>query len=221
MSKLINKPAFQYAYISLIVLAQLVILFTVKTPAIQWVSGISGALYVSTLTFSKKYTFLIALIFNTTMLFIGIEHGILSESIQQPLFMAMGIIGFIHMNYEGKFKFINNILNRIKSINPWNIIILSLVVTIVWTFISHQLGSPIWWKDGLLGGVAISAQLFSIAGNKYSWFYWMTLNALTTWTWFTLATPNVAMGVLYLIFLVNSIIGFIVWTIDQKKAESL
>lgn len=218
MNKLINKPAFQYAYITLIVLAQLVVLFTVKTPAIQWVSGISGALYVSTLTFSKKYTFLIALIFNTTMLFIGIQHGILSESIQQPLFMVMGIIGFIHMNFKGKFKFITNTLKRIADISPWKIILLSVAVMIIWTFVSKSLGSPIWWKDGILGGVAISAQLFSIAGNKYSWFYWMTLNALTTWTWFTLATPNVAMGVLYLIFLVNSIFGYIVWSHSNKES---
>ena len=47
MTKLINKPAFQYVYITLIVLAQLVVLFTVKTPIIQWISGLSGALYVS------------------------------------------------------------------------------------------------------------------------------------------------------------------------------
>ena len=117
MTKLINKPAFQYAYITLIVLAQLVVLFTVKTPIVQWVSGLAGALYVSTLTFSKKYTFLVALVFNTTMLFIGIQHGILSEIIQQPLFMAMGIIGFVHMNFQGQYKFINNTIERIRNIS--------------------------------------------------------------------------------------------------------
>lgn len=217
MKTLINKPAFQYAYIAIIVLAQLAILFTVDTPIIQWISGISGALYVSTLTFSKKYTFLIALIFNTTMLFIGIQHGILSESIQQPLFMAMGIIGFINMNYAGKFDFVSNTLNRIKRIEPWKILLISVIVTIIWTFISKGLGSPIWWKDGILGGIAISAQLFSIVGNRYSWFYWMALNALTTWTWFTLATPNVAMGTLYLIFLANAIFGYIFWTVAEHK----
>lgn len=218
MTKLINKPAFQYAYITLIVLAQLVVLFTVKTPIVQWVSGLAGALYVSTLTFSKKYTFLVALVFNTTMLFIGIQHGILSEIIQQPLFMAMGIIGFVHMNFQGQYKFINNTLERIRNIEVWKILLLSIIVMVVWTFISKGLGSPIWWKDGILGGVAISAQLFSIAGNKYSWFYWMTLDALTTWTWFTLATPNIAMGVLYLIFLANAIFGYIVWNASKKES---
>lgn len=214
---MIKSFKFQYSYILIVFIAQLVILTQTQSPIIQWVSGLSGAIYVSSLTFNRWYTFLFAIVFNGTMLIIGVENGILSEMIQQPLFIIMGILGFLHMNFHNKFKFVNKTLDYIKKINPVIVLVISLIVIIIWTMISKEMGSPIWWKDGLLGGIAISAQLFSIAGNKYSWFYWMALNGLTASTWFTLQQPNIAMGSLYTIFLVNAIFGFVFWEIQEKK----
>ena len=214
---MIKNTKFQYSYISTIVILQLIILLTTQSPVIQWVSGIAGAVYVASLTFNKWYTFLFAIVFNGTMLVIGVQHGILSEMIQQPLFIIMGILGFLHMNYHNKFKFVNKSLDYIKSIKPVYILTLSVIVIVLWTMVSKQLGSPIWWKDGLLGGIAISAQLFSIVGNKYSWFYWIALNGLTSWTWYTLSTPNIAMGSLYLIFLINAVFGFVFWKLQEKE----
>lgn len=217
MNKILKKNNLKYVYVVAIVLAQFYVLMNTNSPTIQWVSGLAGAIYVSTLAINNRFTFLFALVFNGTMLVIGTEHGILSEMIQQPLFIAMAILGFINMNFENKFKVVTRSLDRIKNIKQINVLISSLILIIVWTFISKGLGSPIWWKDGLLGGIALSAQLFSIAGVKSSWFYWMALNALSAWTWFAMTPSNHAMGMLYVLFFINAVVGYISWKIQESK----
>lgn len=212
-----NEQIAQYSYIAIIVLAQLVILFVTKSSMLPAISSLAGALYVSALTFKKKFAFLAAMVFNATMLFVGWQHGILSEIIQQPMFFLMDILGLVQMNRPGKYPVIDKVLTRFKTIRAYKVFLLSFVFIVVWTIISFNLGSPIWQKDGLLGGIAIAAQVFAIAENKYSWFGWMALNGMTAFTWLTMSPANGTMGALYIIFFVNSIVGFIFWKMSEKK----
>lgn len=154
------------------------------------------------------------MIFNATMLVIGFSNGIYSEIIQQPMFFAINAIGFMHMNSKSSNRQVDKVLDKIKSIKSTYVFAISFLVIVGWSILSFSLGSPIWLKDGLLGGIAISAQVFSISENKYSWYGWMILNGLNVWTWMTLG--HAAMAVLYGAYLLNSIVGYIVWSREAK-----
>lgn len=206
-------------YVVILVAIQAGVLFVTGANLLAVITNIAGVIYVSTLVFKKKYTFLAAMIFNAGCLIIGLQHGIYSEIIQQPMFFAANLIGFMHMNFKGNMPTVDRILDKIGAVTPWKVILTSVVVTILWSGVSYYLGSPIWWKDGLLGGIAISAQVFSIAENKYSWYYWMALNAVSLFTWFTLG--NVAMGVLYSVYLFNAVLGLYFWSKEEKNKETV
>ena len=203
-------------YISGFILIQLLVLYLQPTTSLAVISALSGTIYVSALAMRKKYAFLIAIIFNLCTLIIGVEHGIYSEMIQQPLFIIANIIGFINVAYTDKFAQLSVFLKKLHNIQLSSVFAVSILLAICWTVLSFYLGSHVWWKDGLLGGIALTAQTFTTAGNKNSWFYWMTLNILSSWTWFTVANPNVTMGILYILFFINAIIGYIIY----NKADS-
>lgn len=194
----------------MLTLAQLTVLITTKATLISAISSMAGILYVSTLVFKKKFTFFFAMIFNVTMLFIGVQNGIYSEIIQQPMFFLINLIGFINMISRSKHPRIERFLNRLKMINHRLVFATSLLVMIFWSILSYTFGSPIWLKDGVLGGISISAQVFSISENKNSWFGWMALNALNVWTWYTLDNP--VMATLYFFYFINSVVGYISWS---------
>lgn len=193
---------------------QIVTLIITKASLLSVISSLAGIIYVSTLVFKKRYTFLFAMIFNATMLVIGFGNGIYSEIIQQPMFFAINAIGFMHMNSKSSNRQVDKVLDKIKSIKSTYVFAISFLMIVGWSILSFSLGSPIWLKDGLLGGIAISAQVFSISENKYSWYGWMILNGLNVWTWMTLG--HAAMAVLYGAYLLNSIVGYIVWSREAK-----
>lgn len=202
-------------YLLSLVIVQVVVLIITKATLLTAITNIAGVIYVGTLVFKRKYTFVAAMIFNAGCLVIGLQHGIYSEIIQQPMFFAANLVGFMHMNFKGNIPTADRVLDRLGAVTPWKVILTSVIVTILWSGASYYLGSSIWLKDGLLGGIAISAQVFSIAENKYSWYYWMALNALSLITWFSLG--NLAMGVLYSVYLGNAILGAYVWSKSSNQ----
>lgn len=205
----------QFVYILVLFLFQLSVLIITKASLLSFITNLAGILYVSTLVFKKRYTFLMAMVFNAGCLVIGIKHGIYSEIIQQPMFFVFNLIGFANMNFDKDIPKLHIFLKRVSKVAPWKTILVSVCVTMVWFFVSYSLESPVWIRDGILGGLAITAQVFSIAENKYSWYYWMALNGLSLYTWFSLG--NTVMGSLYSVYFLNAIVGLIVWSKKQGK----
>lgn len=205
-------------YVAVLVIFQAVVSFMNinSSGGLSATSAMIGTLYVAMLAIRRKSAFLIAVVFNVLTLIIGVEHQIYSELIQQPLFIIANIIGFINVTRIHKYPNLEKLLKRVHDVHILKVISFSLVIIVVWGAISYSLGSPVWWKDGMLCGIALAAQIFTTAGNKRCWYGWMLLNLISSWTWFTVATPNIIMGVLYLVFFVNSIVGYINYTRAEK-----
>ncbi len=222
MLNLSRRDVVPMCYVAIILAVQLFVAINQQATGLALVSSIFGAVYVASLAMRYKGAFLLAIVFNISTLFIGIEHKIFSEMIQQPLFILANIIGFINVAYaDREIPAIKRILDALKKFDGWSIIIISLGLTIAWSALSYSLGSPVWYKDGLLGGIALTAQFFTTAGNKNSWFYWMALNLLSSWTWLTVASPNIAMSFLYGLFFVNAIIGYVLYRYVEKHDVKL
>lgn len=178
--------------------------------SLTWFTSLFGAMYVSRLVFKKRDAFLWALFFNAGMLISGIQGGVFSEILQQPMFFLVNVTGLIEVLNTSKLGQLTNFFKKLGETKPYTVIGISVVIMFAWALLSYTLGSPVPVHDGILGGLAISAQVFSIAEHKYSWFGWMGLNVFSGWTWFLVG--NLPLGFMYTIFFINALVGLYYWS---------
>lgn len=173
-------------------------------------TAIFGALYVSKLSFKHKSAFAWALLFNVGMLIMGVMSGIFSEMIQQPMFFIVNLTGVFEVYGSNKLVKLSNFFKKLGQAKPVVVLGASVVLMVIWGFISYALGSTVPIHDGILGGLALSAQLFSIAEHKYSWWAWITLNVVNISAW--LSVGNAPVAIMYLTFIINALIGLWFWS---------
>lgn len=214
----------QKAYVGGILALQIIVILVSQgaewsvSTTIGAFTSISGAIYVSTLVFKWRTTFFWAMLFNAGMLYAGVMGGVFSEIIQQPMFFVANLAGLLNVFAIKGFAPLHKALAKVGGAKALTVFLLAIGFSICWTFVSMALGSQVPVHDGLLGGIAITAQVFSIAGHSKSWFCWMALNALSCYTWILLG--NYMLAFMYLVFLANAVLGYLSWSktdIDFKK----
>lgn len=177
-----------------------------------------GALYVSRLVFKKRDAFFFALFFNAGMLISGLAGGVFSEILQQPMFFLVNLTGLVEVLNSGRLGKLNAFFRKLGSNSPKNVLIISSLLMVGWSALSYSLGSPVPIHDGILGGLALSAQVFSIAEHKYSWYGWMALNLFSSWTWFLVG--NGPLCFMYLVFFGNALFGLYYWSKKEVSFQS-
>ncbi len=209
----------QVAYIISIVGLQLIVNIVTHQPILNFITTLFGALYVSTLVFKRKLTFFWSLFFNAGMLVTGVQNGVFSEMIQQPMFFLVNLAGLLTVFNINHLKPLHRMTNKLGKTRAVVVNSSVIIFMIVWTFVSMGLGSRVPLHDGVLGGLAITAQIFSIVGNNSSWFGWVALNFMSFWTWITLG--NFPMALMYVIFLINAIFGYVMWSKTNIEFKEL
>lgn len=193
----------KWLYVATLTLIQLWVLFITQPGLLTTIGSIAGVLCVTTLVFRDYKTFLFGAVANISFLIIGIQNGVYSELIQQPMFLILGALGY--MNW--KYGYENKVINLFKNITPKKAAGIAGIAIILWSIISYLLGSSVYIYDGLLCGTAIASQALEIDKSKYSWIGWMLLNVLSIITWAKVG--NTAMAFVYVVYLINSTKGFI------------
>lgn len=206
---MLESKKFQLSYLVVLLGIQLTVLSINNSSLLESVSAIAGVFYVSLLAFKKRPAFLFALLFNTLLLIIGIQHGVYSEIVQQPMFFTVNLMGALSVYNLKQPTVLKNLLSWVKNINLRRLLIFSSLVIIIWIGLSSKLGSSVPVHDGILGGVAIVAQVLSIVERKESWYGWMTLNIISASTWHLVG--NTPLSIMYGVFFINAVIGYILW----------
>lgn len=206
---MLESKKFQLSYLVVLLGIQLTVLSINNSSLLESVSAIAGVFYVSLLAFKKRPAFLFALLFNALLLIIGIQHGVYSEIVQQPMFFTVNLMGALSVYNLKQPTVLKNLLSWVKNINLRRLLIFSSLVIIIWIGLSSKLGSSVPVHDGILGGVAIVAQVLSIVERKESWYGWMTLNIISALTWHLVG--NTPLSIMYGVFFINAVIGYILW----------
>jgi len=195
----------KFIYVLLFTIIQSIILFNTHPNYLTLIGTLAGVLSVTTLVFRNPITFIFSMISNGAFLVIGVQHGVFSEMIQQPMYFVLSIIGLNTWLYNRK----NRLVDFLASAKVRNIIIVSVVFILVWGVISYNLGSKVFVRDALLGGIALASQSLEIGKNRFSWVGWILLNTISISTW--ISVGNIAMAAMYTLYLINSVYGLIYW----------
>ena len=201
---------FKIGYVAFFTIVQAVVLLNTQPNLMTFIGTLAGVLCVTTLVFRNSFTFIFGMISNVLFLLIGLQNGVYSEMIQQPMYFVLSIVG-LYTWISGKNSALYSFLSKAKVSN---VLIISMFFIIIWGIVSYNLGSQVFIRDAFLGGIALAAQTLEIGKNNYSWVGWVLLNAISISTWVTVG--NTAMATMYVLYLMNSLYGLIKWNTNYK-----
>lgn len=83
-------------------------------------------------------------------------------------------------------------------------------------YLMSYFGTPMIWTDGMVLVLTILAQFLLDNKRPENWIVWFAVNVFAIYTYFT--SGLFLAGVQYILFLMNTILGFIVWIKRMKNA---
>lgn len=95
--------------------------------------------------------------------------------------------------------------------------IATVVIILCSCAFSFHLGANLWYLDGLSAVLPVLGTWLLVNMYKEQWNYWITYNLLEVFMWFTVissAPEMLSIFAMRVVFLINSIFGYISWNKD-------
>ncbi|QQO89939.1 hypothetical protein JAVIER_117 [Vibrio phage Javier] len=179
-----------------------------------FVSALSlvGILFVLGVAFKRPESQLLGAVFCGFLAFASMGAGFYANAVVNGLILIpASIYGYFHWKRRKGFQ-----LEQSMSSGGLTNMIVSLVAitALVFFFGTMGAGGAMPLLDALTGVMPVFATFLMIGAYREQWLLWIPFNAIQAFMWFTAASlqPAVlAVFVLKLVFLINSLIGFYTW----------
>lgn len=183
-------------------------------------AGVTGILNVIFVTKGKVSNYLFGLINVSIYLYLSVSSGFYGEVLTSIYFLLMQFFGTylwllnIQTNRKGTDNS-NSIKPKKLSFFGW-IKALSVMVVIwgVFGFIYRSIGANRPFRDSVTDGTNYVGQWLMNGSYAAQWLFWMGTNVFSIYLWWG---ASLEMTVMYWVFLLNSIVGYIRWTREAKK----
>jgi nicotinamide mononucleotide transporter len=219
-------PSFQRTYwpIALTTLA-LVFCLATKTDWLTTLTVVSGVACVSLIAIGKRLGYLIGLVSSLTYAWIAYQNGLFGEVGLNVLFyLPTGIIGYFMWAKNEANGTVN--MQRLASRQRLGLVLGSVLATVVLGFVLRAIpGQNSPFVDAATNVLSIIATLLMMWRFAEQWWLYVALNVLTVslWTIRYLADGYAAdrMIFLWLIYLINSVFGLIIWARGVEDTEKV
>lgn len=208
---------FEWAWLGLFVLAQVVIYIIEPDSVLGMVAGIAGIVCNVLITKGKISNYFFGLIFAYSYFYVAWGNNFLGE-------MNTTLYVYIPAQFIGYFLWKENmqkqagaevVKTQALSLKGWGIMLLILAVgTLILRQILIYKGGDSAGLDGLTTVIVVVAQTLMLLRYREQWLLWILLNILSLFLW----ENSLSMQVMYSAYLLNSLYGYYNWTRLQKSA---
>lgn len=202
----------------------LVFCLATKTDWLTTLTVVSGVACVSLIAIGKRLGYLIGLVSSITYAWIAYQNGLFGE-------VGLNILFYLPTGVAGYFMWAKNEANgtvnmqRLASRQRLWLVLGSVLATIVLGLVLRAIpGQNSPFVDAATNVLSIIATLLMMWRFAEQWWLYVALNVLTVslWTIRYLADGYAAdrMIFLWLIYLINSVFGLIIWARGVEKREN-
>ncbi len=214
-------------WVYLIVLAGIQVVAYIYNPSnfVAMLAGLTGILCVIYVNEKRASNYFFGLVNSIIYLFLSLKSGFYGEvlttaffTVMQPIGLYMWLINARHNKDEDNTA---GLKVRKLTLGGWvkNI----LVTAAIWLgmgFAYNSIHAARPFRDSVTDGTNVTGQFLMSGGYAEQWIFWAATNVFSIYLWWG---ANFEITVMYWVFLLNSIVGWINWTIEAKglKDESI
>lgn len=202
-------------------------LFTISLPIylqdtlIGILSAFTGVVAVILAAKGNIYCHYWGVINCTLYAYVSFQNGYYGETILNLLFhIPMHIIGYFtwrnNMNADKDTVIPKPMSAKVKT----RLLIIGAITTATWGFCLQKLNSNMPYISALCNVLSLTAQLSSVKRYAEQWLFWIALNCISVGLWVTAmqnGSQNIGTLLMWLVYVVNSIWGFIKWKHNTYK----
>lgn len=207
------------------------------------VASISGVACVFMAAKGRISTYFFGVIQVCTYGYLSFKAHFMGEVGMQAVFLIFQFIGFAvwirHMKKEPSATetLVKEVDARGLTAKTWTItVVTTLIIYFSLVMLLHALTGDFYaqhpWVDGASTALSIVGQILMTFRFKEQWFFWIAVNVISIILWgqafhdaiqtHAISYSAVAMILMWLAFLINSIYGYIQWRQNQQRQlESL
>ncbi|MGC6767082.1 nicotinamide riboside transporter PnuC [Enterococcus sp. LJL128] len=190
------------------------------------IAGVTGIINVIFVTKGKISNYLFGLINVTIYLYLSVVSGFYGE--------VLTSIYFFLMQFTGTYLWLLNMDNKEKGtkepayVKPKKLSFAGWLkaiagMTVIWGvfgFIYQSIGANRPFRDSVTDGTNYVGQWLMNGSYAAQWLFWIGTNVFSIYLWWG---ASLEMVVMYWVFLVNSVVGYIRWTkksrVDKLDSE--
>lgn len=184
------------------------------------IASITGILCVLLVSEGRKINFLFGFINSLIYLYLAFGRGFYGEVLTTLYFAVMQPIGlFIWLAKDREDKKENEVNSDFVAhkLTFWGNVKYALICIVWWLvfgFIYASIGSKRPFRDSVTDGTNGVGQLLMTGVYREQWIYWILTNLFSIYLWFG---SSIQIQGMYWVYLVNSIVGWYVWSKQAKK----
>lgn len=188
--------------------------FLTKADPITWVLSLTGIIFVLGVSSGWKYSQFLGAALVAMYGYLSYNAGFYGN-------MAVNLAVILPMQLYGAFQWVrtasgdNVTIRRLSDVHKKYIIYAASALSLLGVGLCYSAESNLPIHDGVSAALVIVATLLMVLRCKEQWWVWIPYNVLECVMWFFAASaaPEIlAVFVMRVIFLINSIIGFYNWS---------
>lgn len=208
------KP-FEVAWLSLFLIAQIVIYIQNPESILAMVSGIAGILCVVFVSKGKISNYFFGLIFAYTYFYVAWGANYLGEmNTVLYVYIPAQFIGYFlwKNNLQKETTNIESVISKSLTLKGWAITLSAIVIgTLLFVQALNAAGGSSTGLDGLTTIIVVVAQLLMVLRYREQWILWIVLNVISIVLWTQAEEGSLSMVTMYSAYLLNSIYGYYNW----------
>lgn len=200
---------------------------TIKDP-VSLFTSITGIICVILVAEGRASNYFFGLITNTMYLILSIKSAFYGEIATMVYFIIMQPIGLYtwlrplvkdakkeNENHQVKAR-------KFKKSDWLRYLILNIVVWQVMGYAYKSINSASPFRDSITDATNVSGQLAQTNMYREQWLFWILTNIFSMYLWFgngfaaNSKPANLSIMVMYLVYTINSVVGWINWSKEQK-----
>lgn len=163
----------------------------------------------------RRINYPIGAISSAAYAYLFLQSGLISSAILNAYLVPTLIYGWIRWRKDENTRKVTHV--KMKWL-PVYLLVAGIGYSGA-TLISQHFGGAMAWTDSLILAGTILAQFLLDNKKLENWFVWAVVNVLAIYTYSTIGLPLVAFQ--YVLFLANTIYGYIIWNRSKNHAESI
>lgn len=181
-------------------------------------ASITGIVFVIGVANGWKHSNFFGAVFSALLGYISYEHGLFGNALINAGFcMPLCLYGWYSWVNDSKDSTVKaKTLSSNGRFYYTGLTIISMCGSITFSYLS---ASNMWLYDGVSSTLPIIATVLLVLAYKEQWYVWIAYNALEVLMWFEISNSSqevLAILVMKVVFLLNSLIGLYQWVIKPK-----
>lgn len=205
-------------WIYLIALCSIQIIAYILNPdsMIGMIAGLTGIICVIFVNEKRASNYIFGLINSLIYLHMSLQSGFYGEvatttffTIMQPIGLYMWLVAALQPRQDEE-----EILTNKLTLSGWiENIVLTAVVWLGMGYAYKSIGANRPFRDSVTDGTNVTGQVLMSGGYAEQWIFWGLTNIFSIYLWWGQSFEIVIM---YWVYLLNSIVGWVNWTMDAK-----